>query len=565
MKTTFRLLVAGALALLLFLAGAALADEPFIVRTDRNTAAHFSNDSFTGNGAFPESGIIVTGNITQDGQGQSPIDAINGTVQDWSIGQTNITVPDPSGAGTETEVRPAAGTGSGTEVGPAAGTGSGTEVGPAAGTGNGTEVGPAAGTGNSTVVGPVIGTGNSTVVGPVIGTGNGTVVGSEPITYLHSGIFGNFTTDGQIMGSVTIDLLDSFWGPGQGSPYPGSDSPYLPQQLCHASPLEKTGYTVNDISAVNRTFKIDLNGDGQNDIYFYYDMDQLGGLTFQRLSGADRLTRNYTLTYAHPGANVFYNPITINICRQTPTPTPVRATDTPAPVPSPTSVPTATPTPVRVTDTPAPAIVSQVSVNGAVYRLNHKTRTAAFTSLANQKMTALSIPASVKANGKSYAVTVIAAAACKKAPSLTRVAIGKRVRVIETNAFYGAKKLTLVTGGAAVTEIGNGAFAACVKLKKLPVLPGLKTIGANAFNGCKSLTSVSLCAKVKKIGRKAFCGCAALKKITVKSSLLKAASVGTGAFKGIFKKAVFVCPEKRRVAYHALFLKKGAPKTCLFK
>ena len=90
-------------------------------------------------------------------------------------------------------------------------------------------------------------------------------------------------------------------------------------------------------------------------------------------------------------------------------------------------------------------------------------------------------------------------------------------------------------------------------------------IGASVFLNCKQLPKFTLAAKVKDIGKNAFKGCAALKTITVKTTKLTVKNVKAGAFNGIFAKAVFKCPKKKKSAYVSVFRKAGAPKTCVFK
>jgi hypothetical protein len=105
-----------------------------------------------------------------------------------------------------------------------------------------------------------------------------------------------------------------------------------------------------------------------------------------------------------------------------------------------------------------------------------------------------------------------------KKKTLTSVTIGKTVTINGTSF--------------KITQIGNSAFAKCKKLKKV-------TIGAN----------------VTKIGKKAFYKDSKLKTITVKSKKIK--SVGSNAFKGIYKKAVIKVPSAKLKAYKKTFKKKG--------
>ncbi len=167
--------------------------------------------------------------------------------------------------------------------------------------------------------------------------------------------------------------------------------------------------------------------------------------------------------------------------------------------------------------------------------------TAAVTGVVKSKAS-VKIPDTVKVNGKVIKVTAIANNAFKKDGKLTTVTIGKNVKTIGKNAFAQCKKLKTVKGGQGITSIGAAAFQKCVKL-----------------------TAFTLNKKVKTIEKNAFSGCSALKTIDVKTTLLTEKTVKANAFKGIYKKAVFKCPGKKLKAYKKLFLKAGAPKTCLFK
>ena len=87
----------------------------------------------------------------------------------------------------------------------------------------------------------------------------------------------------------------------------------------------------------------------------------------------------------------------------------------------------------------------------------------------------------------------------------------------------------------------------------------------NAGKGNRFLKTVTIGKNVKSIGKNAFLNCKKLSTITIRTSKLKLKTVGDNAFKGISGKAVFHCPAKMLKAYKKLFLKRGAPKTALFK
>lgn len=121
------------------------------------------------------------------------------------------------------------------------------------------------------------------------------------------------------------------------------------------------------------------------------------------------------------------------------------------------------------------------------------------------------IAKTIKANGKTYKVTAIAA-----------------------NALKGNKKVTSVSIGSNVEKIGKKAFANCTKLKTVTVNGNkLKTIGQSAFSGDKNLKAVNL-KKVK----------------TLKT-------VGKSAFKGVSKKVTVRVPKNKKVAYVRIFKKGG--------
>lgn len=92
------------------------------------------------------------------------------------------------------------------------------------------------------------------------------------------------------------------------------------------------------------------------------------------------------------------------------------------------------------------AVMDEVTVSGGVYRLNHGNLTAVFIKPENKNAKKLTIPDTVNANGKDYAVREIKKGACK-----------------------GMKKLTTLNLGANVTKIGASAFEACGKLKTITI------------------------------------------------------------------------------------------------
>ncbi len=170
--------------------------------------------------------------------------------------------------------------------------------------------------------------------------------------------------------------------------------------------------------------------------------------------------------------------------------------------------------------TPAPAPVPEkgssftakknsykiVSVNA-----DNKTGTVTVNkTAANKKLKNVTIPDTVSKDGYTYKVVSIAKNAFKNNKKVTKVKIGKYVKKIEDGAFSGCKKLVSVVTGESLTKIGKNVFVNDKKLKTIDLR---------------------------------------------KSKKLK--SVGSGAFKGISKKAVVKVPKKKIKAYKK-FLKKGS-------
>lgn len=129
-----------------------------------------------------------------------------------------------------------------------------------------------------------------------------------------------------------------------------------------------------------------------------------------------------------------------------------------------------------------------------VTKVNKKTGTATFTKASSKKLTAVSIPATVKYKGYSFKVTVI-----------------------QKNALKGYKKLKTVTVGKNVTSIGASAFAGDAKLKKITVKSAvLKKVGAKALKGIHKKAVIKVPKKQLKKYTKLFKGKGQKKTVKVK-------------------------------------------------
>ena len=85
--------------------------------------------------------------------------------------------------------------------------------------------------------------------------------------------------------------------------------------------------------------------------------------------------------------------------------------------------------------------------------------TVAVQAPTSKKVKSLTIPATVKVQGKSYQVTSIAANAFQKCNKLKKITIGKNVATIGKNAFYQAKKLKQISiRSVKLSKVGKNAW-----------------------------------------------------------------------------------------------------------
>lgn len=88
--------------------------------------------------------------------------------------------------------------------------------------------------------------------------------------------------------------------------------------------------------------------------------------------------------------------------------------------------------------------VKKVTVKGTTYKIPSTKNKAVEYIGTNSKSKTVTIPDTVKIDGKTYKVTSIAANAFKNNTKITSVTIGNNVTNIEKNAFKGAKKCTTI-------------------------------------------------------------------------------------------------------------------------
>ena len=126
---------------------------------------------------------------------------------------------------------------------------------------------------------------------------------------------------------------------------------------------------------------------------------------------------------------------------------------------------------------------------------------------SNEYTGAVTIPATVTYNGKTYSVTSIGSNAFRECSGLTSITIPNSVTSIGDFAFQLCSGLTSVTIPNSVTAIGDYAFAYCSSLTSVTIPNSVTSIGSYAFCYCKGLTSITIPNSVTSIGSDAFSGC----------------------------------------------------------
>ena len=122
-----------------------------------------------------------------------------------------------------------------------------------------------------------------------------------------------------------------------------------------------------------------------------------------------------------------------------------------------------------------------------------------------------------------------------------------KVTSIASDAFASNSKLVGIKLGKNIKTISSQAFNRCTKLRNVKLNTGLNKIGTSAFSGCTAIKRIVLPAQIAAIEKNAFNGCKNLKYVQMKS--LKAPKFGKNCFKGIYRKATFKVPAKKKDAY----------------
>lgn len=137
------------------------------------------------------------------------------------------------------------------------------------------------------------------------------------------------------------------------------------------------------------------------------------------------------------------------------------------------------------------------------------------------------VPSTVTVNSGTYTVVSIEGGAF--GPLVTSVKLPNSIRIIYSNAFYGASNLTSINLPEALQEIGYRAFFNCKKLTELVIPNSVRTINDNAFEGCSSLSSITLPTSISTLPNMIFKDCIGLTSISIPENIV---SIGVSAFEG---------------------------------
>ena len=154
-------------------------------------------------------------------------------------------------------------------------------------------------------------------------------------------------------------------------------------------------------------------------------------------------------------------------------------------------------------DFEADGIYYKITSSSAPYTVAVTYRGTYYYSYSNEYTEAVTIPATVTYNGKTYSVTSIG-----------------------SYAFWNCSGLTSITIPNSVTSIGGYAFRNCSGLTSITIPNSVTTIGNSAFSGCSGLTSITIPNSVTRIGSSAFYN-TKLKSVTIGAGVL---SISSDAF-----------------------------------
>ncbi len=167
----------------------------------------------------------------------------------------------------------------------------------------------------------------------------------------------------------------------------------------------------------------------------------------------------------------------------------------------------------------------QITIGGLVYTYNRFNNIATIVGYTNSLPSEVEILETIKANEKTYSVSIIRDNAFENCTSLTSIIIPSSVETIGHGAFSGCSSLKKISlpfvGGSkddnaylgyifGATSYNYNSSYVPSSLKEVVILEGCTSIRDNAFENCTSLTSIIIPSSVVAIGNNAFYNCSSL-------------------------------------------------------
>jgi uncharacterized protein YkwD len=178
------------------------------------------------------------------------------------------------------------------------------------------------------------------------------------------------------------------------------------------------------------------------------------------------------------------NPTTTPVPTQSPVVTTPAPTQTPAPTANPnvsvsTSVNVSTSSDGTTKETSFQKVNGEINISVKSTTSDEKVDEAQYSGISGKKIAldslttykkTLTIPKTVKANGKSYTVTTISSDILEGNNTVTKLKIGSKIESIEEDAFNGKKKIKniQITAGS-LKYVGDGAFAGINSKAKITI------------------------------------------------------------------------------------------------
>ena len=178
--------------------------------------------------------------------------------------------------------------------------------------------------------------------------------------------------------------------------------------------------------------------------------------------------------------------------------------------------------------------------NKPIYIEDHYGRDGYVTSTLGVKLENLYLGRDIITKNDNVNYYVVYSPFQESANTLTSITIGSQVKNLCEKLFSGMQNLTVVNLPH-VKTIEKEAFKGCSRLRTLNLGDQLDSIGESAFSDCYSLTNLTFPSTIRTIGTSAFEDCSSVTSISFPSDC-KLETIGVSAFNGCSALTAFKCP-----------------------